>query len=192
MLGASLFSTVGTGEFWLEASVFAAVFSFCAPIIWKVMGHSSDIAIFSLSLRTRTDAFSFTAGEGVPAEISALKYIHVRYGNDQYLSTLASDSERFHGRTRNRICKISTVRHGSSINILFDIKVHKRLGTQFKLFAECEGDGQVVVDFLKRQKGVREPDAVAHPTGTRVYFLLDRFATVETVDKLENNMIYPE
>ncbi|MEE4345623.1 MAG: hypothetical protein V2I53_02455 [Paracoccaceae bacterium] len=185
-------SALGSSAFWLEATVFAAVFSFMAPIVWKAMGHITDRIIFSLSLRTRKDTFSLRAVDNVPEEITSLKYILVRYGNDKYLSSLASDSEKFQGRLRNKIHDVTTNLHGSSVSIRFQIKVHQRLGTQFKLFVECQGDPKPVVDFLSGEDGVIEPEAVSHPKGARVYFLLKRFSIVETVDGIRNNMIYPE
>lgn len=186
------FSILASANFWLEATVFAAVFSFLSPIIWKVVGRITDRVIFSLSLRTRKDTFSLRSVQNVPEEITSLKYILVKYGNDQYISSLASDSEKFQGRLRNEIYDVSTNMHGSAVSIRLRIKVHQRLGAQFKLFVECQGGPQPVVKFLKSHEGVLDISAVNHPKGTRVYFLLKRFPIVKTVEGIKNNMIYPE
>lgn len=97
-----------------------------------------------------------------------LRCLVVRYGTDAYVERLASDQEKYEGRLRNRILKnrVTIVRtradglwpwlgyrwkrfvlgyepmERESTRIVgnFLLPVHKRLGTQFKLFFEIRAD----------------------------------------------------
>jgi|GEM_PF-3671970 len=52
----------------------------------------------------------------------------VRFGTDEYLRDMASDQERYEGRLRNRVIAVEP---GSEV---VSLPLHKRLGTQFKLY----------------------------------------------------------
>lgn len=85
---------------------------------------------------------------------------------------LTSDQERHHGRLRN--------------------KVHRRLGSQFKMFVDVDGDAAPVVAYLKSHKGISAVDRNNRPGGKqRIFFLLNEHPVVETVDGFKNNMIFP-
>jgi hypothetical protein len=183
----------GSLRFWLDATVFAAVFTFFAPIIWKVVGRLTDHIVLSLTLRTRKAVFNLSSVHNVPDEIRNCKYILIRYGTDQYLANLASDSERHQGRLRNKVYDVKTIRHGSSVQLFLKLRVHKRLGTQFKMFVECTGDTEPVMKFLKSQEMITCPKLETYSGVNRIYFLSKRFPVVKSIEgTFCNNMVFPQ
>jgi hypothetical protein len=127
--------------------------------------------------------------------IEGFSCLHVRYGTDQYLSMLASEQEKYEGRLRNNVLPIK-VRFDRAGNAVFTLRLplHKRIGTQFKCFVTVRRENMLgsVEEFLKscdRVKGVSVSRGVK---SNRIYFLLDRFGEVTTVDGHTNNMVYPE
>lgn len=73
----------------------------------------------------------------------------------------------------------------------FDVHVHKRIGTQFKLFVDVEGDTAPVIDYLESHENVYDIGISRNPNSVRIFFLLRDFAETETIDGFKNNMIFP-
>ena len=101
----------------------------------------------------------------------------VRYGDDGYLERLASDQERFEGRLRLEILcsKLKLDRESCTYSGTIPLKVHRRLGTQFKLFFEVEGPSQVrrYVSALSAMTDiVAEVTTSKYGGKTKVWFLL--------------------
>lgn len=119
----------------------------------------------------------------------------VRHGSDQYISTLASDQEKYEGRLKNKILpiRVSFDKSGNAI-LTLTLPVHKRMGTQFKCFVDLKdtnsvGQAQELFDNCDR---IGEVSISKSVRSNRIYFLLDRFAEVTTIDFLKNNIIFPE
>ena len=184
-----LLALLGSARFWLDAAILTAIVRF----VWTVVQKLSERLLFALSLRTRTIEVTFDAHPDVPSEIEALRYLFIRYGNDTYLKELASDQERHHGRLRNIVRKVevSDLPDGGK-RIKLRLKVHKRLGTQFKLFVDVAGDPAAVARYLNSHPNVYEVESSPRPGNrSRVFFLVRDFPTITTVDGFENNMIWP-
>ena len=75
--------------------------------------------------------------------------MHVRFGSDQYLSSLANDQDKYEGWLRNKVLPIE-MRFDVSGNATFTLRLplHKRTGTQFKCFVTVRHAD--AVDALKQ------------------------------------------
>jgi len=120
----------------------------------------------------------------------------VRFGTDEYLTKIASDQERYEGRLRLKLIPIS-VKYDETDQAVFTLRlpIHKSLGTQFKCFAKARTIELVpaVIDRLKNCEHasmVQQSDSYHRD---RIYFLLDQFVRITTVDStVINNFIFPE
>lgn len=180
-----------SAEFWLNGALLIAL----ARALWVVVGKVTEAAIFRVSLRTRTERVRLSAWADYPAEIKGVGCLFIRHGNDLYLRHLASDQERHHGRLHNRT-RPAKVTHepDGSLGVEFRLRVHQRLGTQFKLFVDVAGDTAPVMAYLRRHEnihGISVAGNNAGGKGSRIYFLLKNYATVTTIEGFENNMIWP-
>lgn len=160
------------------------------------------------SLVEKHNTFILSSGY-FPFDLSKVKahYLFVRYGTDNYIQKLASDSERYEGRLRNEVKPVEILTNGQGkTELRFSIKVHKRLGVQFKCFFEVvedqdENTKQEVKNFLDKCAG---EGTISDPTWScsflhknRIFFILrgengEEIACTTTVDGQENNMCYPE
>jgi hypothetical protein len=119
----------------------------------------------------------------------------VRYGTDQYFQHLASDRERHDGKLQNKTIPLQVIHEDSTspkLGIL--LPVHKRLGTQFKCFADINDPARIdefILEFSKcnRISRLSKSSSQFH---NRVYFILNDFGTAKTVDGFINNICLPE
>jgi len=155
-------------------------------------------------VRLRAKAHDFVLGEGktrvdyesLSQDISGFHCLVVRYGTDEYISKMANDTERYEGRQQLKIVPIS-VSFDQNDRAVFtlNLKIHRSLGTQFKCFAEARSLEQVpkAIEALKKcehASDIKQSDSYHR---TRVYFLLDQFVTVESINSaVKNNYIFPE
>jgi hypothetical protein len=120
----------------------------------------------------------------------------VRYGRDDYLAApFASEQEKYEGRLQNRVIKITAdYRRDGTAVFRLNLPIHKRMGTQFKCFAVAKNETCVgnVESLLNSAVGIKDVSVGQGIQTDRVYFLVERFAIVATIDQLKNNMIYPE
>jgi hypothetical protein len=127
--------------------------------------------------------------------ISQFYCLLVRYGTDSYIERLASDEERYEGRLRLKLIPVE-VQFDATGEVFFVLKlpVHKRLGTQFKCFAVVAQLEQVekVVEILKACNHVKDVKQSDSQYKNRIYFLLDHFAVVDSVDNIKNNFVYAQ
>lgn len=189
-----LLTSLGKFEVAFDTTLFIAV----ASAVWTIVSRLVQAAYFQLSLRTREFEFALEPKKGRPDNITALNLLLIRYGNDTYLSTLASDQERFHGRLRNKVIRVAD---GSTIDekpIKVKLRLHKRLGTQFKFFVDVTGDPGPVIAYLESHDTVEDVSSKERPKRNpndvprhRLFFLLKRFDTEKTVDGHTNNFLYP-
>ena len=179
---------LGSLDFWLNSAFLIAM----TRVLWTVVQRATEWAIFAASIRTKLATFTIPAQASRPEEIKACKIIFVRYGNDQYLKELASDQEKNHGRLRNKVYPVDVIEQADgSVLIQFKIRIHVRLGTQFKLFVDVEGDIAPVVAYLESHDNVSEVSPSLRPDKTRVFFLVNDFPVTTTVEGFENNIIWP-
>jgi hypothetical protein len=127
--------------------------------------------------------------------ISLFYCLLVRYGTDSYIEKLASDEERHEGRLRLKLIPVD-VESDNSGNVFFVLKlpVHKRLGTQFKCFAAVTSMNEVqkVVEILQACAHVKDVKQSDSQYKNRIYFLLDHFAVVDSIDNIKNNFVYAQ
>jgi hypothetical protein len=129
----------------------------------------------------------------------------IRYGSDAYLEKLASGQERFEGRTRYKVLKskLRLDREKGSYSGIIKLKVHRRLGTQFKLFFEVESEKEArqYLDLLRRLSSLVEDASISHyGAKPKVWFLLKRFHIISVGDDsvrrdgrpaIRNNFFFP-
>jgi hypothetical protein len=186
---------VGSLELYIDVTLLVAL----AGVVWTFARRIAQELYFQLSLRTREIEIALEPKENVPDELKELHLLFVRYGNDTYLKELASDQERYHGRLRNKVTRIPIDRDRVGKDPLkIKIKLHKRLGTQFKFFVEVEGDPNPVVTYLKSHDTISDVDTVNRPSRrtdstprSRIFFIVNRFDVVTTVEGFKNNFVFP-
>lgn len=129
----------------------------------------------------------------------------VRYGADEYLEKLASDQERYEGRLRLEILKskLKLDRESCTYSGTVPLKVHRRLGTQFKLFFEVEDDAaaaRYVAALEAMDDIIAEVSTSSYGPKTKVWFLLEKYHITNIVDSgvrregkgpTRNNFYYP-
>lgn len=175
-------------EVWINTTLLLTL----GRALWVAVGKLTEVLIFRLSLRTQKLSFRLLAHGNRPAEIKSLNVLFIRHGSDRYLRSLASDQERHHGRLQNQTKRIEIKRDDEdNIVVEFYVRVHKRIGTQFKLFVEVEGDTAPVVAYLESHQNVYDVGVSANPNGVKVFFLLKDFAETRSIDGFMNNMIWP-
>lgn len=119
----------------------------------------------------------------------------IRYGTDHYIKDMANDREKYYGRLQNKIISIPVCKDKKNKKFVLklNLPVHKRLGTQFKCFAEV----QEIKNLNKLCSGLNKCPLIFKASVSssqfknRVYFLIKDFGTVQTVGGIENNMCYP-
>lgn len=187
-------ASLGNFNLYVDTTLVVAL----AAVIWTVARRLSQELYFMMSLRTEEISFRLAPKKDIPGNIKSLNYLFIRYGNDSYLEKMASDEERYHGRLRNKVVCVTNKKPRSGDEVMVRIRLHKRLGTQFKFFIDIEGDPKPAVQYLndhpsindvfcKKIPGTKTSGAEYH----RVFFLVDWLETVKTVDGHTNNFIYP-
>jgi len=160
----------------------------------------------SSSIRRHLDApkerFKLTIGVKFEDlnELAEIKYRLVSYGTDEILSRPnASEKLKHEGIWQNEDYPVELAKGaGGKVELDFAIRVHKVLGTQFKLFAvsKADQDAAKIVAILEACPGdvtVTSP----HPADGLVWFLLNpqrfpRFRIVATHGGNENNLVMRE
>jgi len=193
-----------TPQFWLSSAFLAAAiriiwFLISELIKWlKFISSSKKIKDFGVKLNNLDYGC-------LKEEEVTFSCLLVRYGTDDYIKSLASDQDKYEGRLQNKIIKLDLKPlEDSRYELLLPIPIHKRIGTQFKCFVEPkkpkkESDENEVKRMLTKIKGtlkkcddIDKIDISASPNQNRVYFIIDKFHTVKTVDKLWNNFCFPK
>ena len=171
-------------------------------VTWFVI--SSVLTWITRWLRLRTKSHDFVLGntitrqkyEELSQDISGFYCLFVRYGSDDYLMKMASDEERYEGRLRLKLIPIE-VKFNEKDQAVFTLTltIHKSLGTQFKCFAQARSIERVpaVIERLKKCEHASMPRQSDSYHRDRIYFLLDQFVQIPTVDPaVTNNYIFPE
>lgn len=115
----------------------------------------------------------------------------VRYGTDQYIMSMANDQEKYDGRLRNKIIEGKLDKEQQIVKFL--IPLHKRIGTQFKFFldAKDEKDANIILQEKNFKHIYDLSKASSSMHSYRIFFLVDIYGEVETIDGLKNNMLFP-
>jgi len=181
-------------EYILLAVVIAGAAAGAAKVAWSFVTYLLLVIRFHLSFRTLKYAMDLGPFDNVPTSIEGV-YCHIiRYGTDLYIEKMASDQERYEGRLRNKVYKLKTRRDQQNRCVVqLYLRVHKRLGTQFKVFVRLKDSAgpDEVVKFLTDTKLVSGIHVSQHHGPTKITFIIDSFATVQTVEGITNNFLYP-
>ena len=138
--------------------------------------------------------------EGFDIKTIPMYCLIVRFGNDMYLTQIASDQEKFEGRLQNLVIPVDLTQNVVKLRL----PVHRRIGTQFKLYLlaptaqsaldiwnslsrHSKKSGRAGGDFLKSIA----LDETA-PKGRKIWFRLENFDSSETVDGHLNNICLPD
>jgi len=126
--------------------------------------------------------------------ISRFYCLLVRYGTDSYIEKLASDEERHEGRLRLKLIPVDVEFDNGNVFFVLNLPVHKRLGTQFKCFVVVSSLDEVqnVVEILQACAHVSDVKQSDSQYKNRIYFLLDQFAVVDSIDNIKNNFVYAQ
>jgi hypothetical protein len=117
----------------------------------------------------------------------------IRYGTDSYIARMASDRERLEGRRRHEIShhKLVLDRRDGSYSSEIRLKVHRRLGTQFKLFIEAR-DLEVAKtyrDLLAGAPNVQDASISSYGAKPKVWLLLRQFQPTPALDHPGGNIL---
>jgi hypothetical protein len=180
----------------------SAVVTTVINVTWFVV--SSSLNAIARRARLRVQLHEFALGRGITRQeyedlsknISAFYCLLVRYGTDDYMMKLANDGERFEGRQQLKLFRIEATFDKSGLAVFkLRLPIHKTLGTQFKCFVEARTleHAPAALAALKkcdRASDVKQSDSYHR---TRIYFLLDQFMIIDTVNAgIQNNYIFPE
>jgi hypothetical protein len=178
-------------NFYLVAAFLTAIVTAVATVTWKITNQL--FFRFGEKFRVCETELQCNFGKSVFDKISHDKvFLHiVKFGTDEYLSTLASELEKFDRRLRNKIRPATW--DNENLSLLTMVPLHKFLGTQFKFFltAPSFAEAEQIVSTLKECPNVSDCDISMDSTGFNVYFLSTQFATTTTIDKFKNNFLSP-
>jgi hypothetical protein len=175
-----------------EIAGLAALLIAIVKIVWSVMDWISRTVRFHLARKLMRYDIDFGPFDGVPDDIEGVYCQVVRYGTDQYIEKMASEQEKFEGRLQNKVIRLSASKDRNGLYVVhLRLPVHRRIGTQFRLFVRVKPDGdmQKVNAFLSSIEVVSD----VHPAlyKRKLTFTVDIFPVVETVEGLKNNFFYP-
>jgi hypothetical protein len=175
---------------WITTAIIAAV----ARLVWSGLGWALQTARWHAAHKNKVLNLNISgdgAGELAPLDFFCLV---VRYGTDDYMRHMASDSEKFAGRLQNRAIRITkSSQHNGTLSLRIKVPVHKRLGTQFKCFVNVPkgSDTSRLSRAVSSQHKFSNSDLSETLEGSRMYFLLKAYPVVKTVEGIENNHLYP-
>jgi len=115
----------------------------------------------------------------------------IRYGTDQYIKDMANEKEKWIGRLRNKIISLESNKENGKVKLHLKIPVHKRLGTQFKLFYDAKRQKINIVESIFKSSSIQYSIASSIANDYRIFFLLKNFGTVKSVEGIENNICFP-
>ena len=131
----------------------------------------------------------------ISQQVSGFHCLIVRYGTDDYMSKIASDDEREVGRLQNKVrpVELKFDEQGEGILVL-KLRVHKRLGTQFKCFVVVPQMANMdqIMTRIRECNHVVDVQISHSQFRDRIYFLIDKFFRATTVEGITTNVVFPE
>lgn len=175
-----------------DLAALTVVLAAIAKIVWSTMGWIIRMVRFHFAGKIKCDAIDFGPFERVPRDIEGVYCQVVRYGTDQYIGKMASDQEKFEGRLQNKVLRMAVSKNHRDLYVVhLRLPVHRRIGTQFRLFVRVreEGNFKKVQQFLSGISEISNVDSALYKR--KLSFTVDRFPIVKTVEGLKNNFFYP-
>jgi hypothetical protein len=185
-------------------SVLVPVVTALAGVSWRITSAVSKFLVLKVKMRVPRHTISLQCDKSVDdlRRLAEFRCLLVRFGTDLYLRDLASDQDREEGRTQLKKIKLA-MQHDANDNpqVILKLPVHPTLGTQFKIYAEKKPDARMddLIAALNKavEKGCIHGVDASDSLYPRVYFLVTKFATVPTIERVGsrrviNNYIFPE
>ena len=176
-------------EFFLNSAILTVL----VRIVWSVISVLLNKIRYLWMKKAQPFVIPLESSEIIDS-LTRFYCLVIRYGTDNFIRDMANDQERFDGRLQNKIIPIN-VRKDKENNLSLELKlpVHKRIGTQFKCFAEVQDSRKVdelssILEKCRRIYGISKSSSQFK---NRIYFLLQDFGTVKTIEEIENNMCFP-
>lgn len=178
-------------------------------VTWSASTAAIQWLSWRFSVRTRKCEITIGPYEDVHGLVKSMQCLVVRYGNDRYLTSVASARDRWEGRLQNKIIRIRERREGGKLLGKFSLKVHKRLGTQFVCAVDAIDEiaaKKIAAQILPypADPSSEQKEIAPRQEGRRVFILLSDHAIhtglkVTSVDDIHstdgrpiyNNMYYP-
>jgi hypothetical protein len=183
------------GEVILSKSFFlnSAILTVLVRLVWSVISVLLNKIRYLWMKKVQSFVIPLESSETIDS-LTRFYCLVIRYGTDNYIRDMANDQEKYDGRLQNKIIPIN-VRKDKENNLSLKLKlpVHKRIGTQFKCFAEVQDSRKVdeLCSILEKCRRVYDISKSSSQFKNRIYFLLQDFGTVKTVEGIENNMCFP-
>ncbi|WP_264716265.1 hypothetical protein [Limobrevibacterium gyesilva] len=169
--------------------------------VWNGLRLIGALAADMLEVQSTTQRIVIARGltrhdyEQVRKGIRAWHLLLVRYGNDDYLRSMAGEADRQVGRPRYTIVPMRlALSPTGEVTLKWSLPVHRRLGTQFRCYIEIRPGGSgpaVLTGMLKHYDEIEVLDPEVE-SPTRAYFLLKRFRVVTTAEGVRQNFVSPE
>ena len=200
----AIINLFGKLEIW-ETAIITVVVSGIATL--AMLAVRQVVNLFTTWWSCKTKTYVIKVKTRLPEQFGTrvkFRCLLIRYGTDAYIERMASDLDRRNGQLQNKVIEIAVQSTEDGISeFTLNLPVHSRLGTQSKCFADISASSnpndttadqitQEVKNFLEQTSKVEDISASSSEYQHRVYFLLKRFAVVESVEGFKNNHCFPE
>ena len=186
-----LFDVILSESLWLNSAIITVVIRIAWFLISELLNKIRFLRMSKLQI------FHIPCGPhpGSILGINRFYCLVVRYGTDNYIRYMANDKEKYDGKLQNKVLPMKVlINCREYFSIELKLPVHKRIGTQFKCFVEVD-DKQKLDEFrlvLDKCSRIYDISISSSRFKNRIYFLLQDFSTVETIEGIKNNMCFPE
>ncbi len=178
----------------VSASLITVLITFLARVVWgattvvahHVRFHTSSV-IVQCPMTIRLPDLTVDKTTRSLAEVAVYCQI-VRFGTDDYIQKMATTQERFEGRLQNKVLPVQLSQREDGFEGGFLLPVHKRLGTQFRMFlTTC--DHQQAIDLVETPY-FQDLERHAKLGVRRISFALKEVQKSSNVEGLSSNNIY--
>ncbi len=182
-------------NFWTGSVVGIALFKLIEKIFSDTINFLSLRAKYIFNTIKYSEIFTITNIPPKMARSIKPALIISRFGNDEFLQKTANEKEKLEMGLLN---KVKYLKHEYShekleLTIYFKINIHKKFGTQFKMFLDFYNDKYLatVNKILEKQTDFTNISK-SESYKERLYFILEKYRVVKTSEGIDNNFIYLE
>ncbi len=190
-----LFDIIKDTNFWTGSIIGIALFKLFEKLFANTYNRLSLIAKYFFNTKRILEII--TLNNIPPDMVKYMKpgFILSRFGNDEFLKDTAIEKEKMEMGLQNKITylKYEYLSTHKKLNVELKINIHKKFGTQFKLFMDFDN-----YEHLLKAKSILEEQSILKNIGkseslkNRLYFLIEEYKVVKTSEGIENNFIFPE
>jgi hypothetical protein len=177
-------------DYFQEAAAFVVMMTVVVRLLWSSTSSLILRVREVLDSPVRLCTIALAGWDDVPGAVQ-WKCLVVRFGTDAYLMHLASEQERFEGRLRNKVVPVETRNVPLLLGIerhvigTFKLPVHRRLGTQFKLFFEVPTER--IAERIAKSSAFLETSIDKSTRPIRVWVVARQFGHTKSVEGYTNN-----